>query len=380
MLGALLLFVLSAAPPAPAASPPPEAVRRFREGAALQQTGDFEGAARAYRAALTSAPRFAEAHANLGAVLARLGQYDEAVASYARALRLAPRLAAVHLNLGIAHLRAGQFGKAAASFERYLKAEPSSIQARQLLGAALVEADRDTEALPHLEKAVAAGVDDPGVLLSLGIAYTRLGRPEAEQIERRMAETPAARPLYHLLRGLALQDVQKHGEALKELEAAAAAGLDTPRLHLAMGFSLLTLGVNEAAIASLEKAVAAAPSDYQGFYYLAYTYEREGDLARCREHAERARTLEPSSPEVNGLLGKVLLDQGQVADAIGPLEQAIKGSPKDTEKRYLLARAYRQVGRRADAAREFAEVQRLKDASFKDEILVPGARPAPPEN
>jgi len=70
--------------------------------------------------------------------------------------------------------------------------------------------------------------------------------------------------------------------------------------------------------------------------------------------------LEPQSPEANALLGKILLKQGKSAEALAPLETAIAKDSSDPDKRYLLARVYQTLGRRQDAAREFAEVQRLK--------------------
>ena len=42
------------------------------------------------------------------------------------------------------------------------------------------------------------------------------------------------------------------------------------------------------------------------------------------------------------------------------LEQAIARQPDDSEARYLLARSYQKLGRKQDAAREFAAVERLK--------------------
>src|SRR5262245_19236231 len=78
----------------------------FKRATDLQQRGQWEEAASAWREFITRAPKHAGAQANYGAVLARLGRYDEAVASYETALRLEPSLTAVYYNLGIAHYRA----------------------------------------------------------------------------------------------------------------------------------------------------------------------------------------------------------------------------------------------------------------------------------
>ncbi len=44
---------------------------------------------------------------------------------------------------------------------------------------------------------------------------------------------------------------------------------------------------------------------------------------------------------------------------------AVAKLPNDHERRYWLARIYQQLGRKGDAAREFAEVQRLKAEQLK---------------
>ncbi|HMB29458.1 MAG TPA: tetratricopeptide repeat protein [Blastocatellia bacterium] len=44
---------------------------------------------------------------------------------------------------------------------------------------------------------------------------------------------------------------------------------------------------------------------------------------------------------------------------MAPLEIAVAQNPNDANLRFQLARAYQQSGRRQDAAREFAEAQRL---------------------
>jgi Flp pilus assembly protein TadD len=49
-----------------------------------------------------------------------------------------------------------------------------------------------------------------------------------------------------------------------------------------------------------------------------------------------------------------LLDSGRAADAIAPLETAEKLSPANPTVHFTLAHAYQQVGRKDDAAREFA--------------------------
>ncbi len=59
-------------------------------------------------------------------------------------------------------------------------------------------------------------------------------------------------------------------------------------------------------------------------------------------------------PEPYFGLGRSLLESGRAADAVSPLETAARLSPKDPTIHLTLAHAYQKLGRREDAAREFA--------------------------
>ncbi len=345
----------------------PDTAGKFNHAVELQRQGALKEAAAEYRALIAVQPNYTEAHANLGVVLAQLGQYEDAIASYESALRLAPNLTPIWLNLGIAHYRAGQFEKAADVLNRVLDKTPGALQARQLLGLALVELGRDAEAVTHLEQTLAAAPGDSAVLYSLGIAYMRLGRPGLRAMVDRLADAPGGLPAAHLLQGQFLLSREEYAQALNELNAAATLNTELPRLQYSLGLVYLKLGNHKQAIAAFENQLRRTQQDFSTLYYLAYLNEAEGNLSLARQQLDAALKLEPQSTEANALLGKILSKQGKNAEALGPLEKAVAQDPKDPVKRYMLARLYRQLGRNEDAAREFAEVQRLKSEQLKEE-------------
>ena len=342
-----------------------DATVKFNRAAELQRQGKLQEAAAEYKALLAAHPDYVEALANFGAVLARLGRYEEAVAAYESALRLRPDLAPILLNLGIAHHRAGNFEKAVEVLTQLLAKAPDTLQARQLLGISLVELGRDGEALPHLEKALAGAPNDPAVLYSMGLAYLRLNRPEMRQVVRILSENPLGIAAAYLLKGQILLAGHEYERAIGELEAAAKLNPELPRLQYSVGLAYLKLGRNKEAIACFEKELRRTPRDFSTLYFLAYLHEADGDLDAARARLDLALRQEPQSPEANALLGKILVKQNKPADALAPLESAVAKDPVDPDKRYLLARVYQQLGRREDAAREFAEVQRLKAEQLK---------------
>ena len=349
----------------PAAQQADDPTARFNIGVGLQQQGRLAEAAEEYRAALKIKPDYVEALANLGVVLARMNKYDEAISAYQSALRIAPRMAPILINLGIAHYRAGQFDKAAAVFDEFLKQNPDVLQARQLYGLSLAALGRDEEALRQLEPTLDAAAPDPAVLYSLGLAYLRLGKPGFRATLERLASFPAGRPALHFLQGMAFLRDQDYDHALEELKEAASLNTDLPRLHFSLGLAHFMLGQKKDAVAAFNDEIKRNPLDTPSQYYLAQAFEKDGDLDNALKWVGSALKLDPQSPEANGLLGKILFKQGKTSEAVKPLEFATAVRKTDHELRYTLARTYQQLGRREDAVREFAEVQRLKSEQLK---------------
>ena len=356
-------------------APTGEVAARFNRAVELQQSGRMPEAVKAYREVIGMRPGYVEAHANLGVVLARLGRYEESVAAYEAALRLAPTLTPIRFNLGIAHYRAGQFGRATEVLERLLRDQPQAVPARQLYGLALSALGRDADVIEQLAPTVDAAPPDPAVLYSLGLAYLRLGRAGFRATLERLAALPAGRAALHLLQGQAFLRDQNYDLALEELQAAERLNPDLPRLHFSLGVAHSLLGHNQEAIAALGIAVNRYPQDTAAQYYLADAYAKDGKFPEARRGAEAVLKLDPKSPEATGLLGRILFREGRAAEAVGLLEYAITASEKnrnDHDLHYNLARAYQQLGRRDDAARQFAEVQRLKAEQLRmDRATLP---------
>src|SRR5262245_1464209 len=338
----------------------PEIAAQFQRALALQQEGKLAEAADEYRALLKQKPDYVDAHANLGVVLARLGKYDEAVASYETAYRLAPHQTLILLNLGIAHYRAGQFANAAEVFPRFLEKNQTSIQARRLYGLSLAAMERYEDAINQLEPVRDARPPDAAALYTLGLAYLRVGKPGLQATLERLAYFPEGLPALHLLQGQAFLRDLEFENALDELKEAEKLNDDLPRLYYALGLAHQQLGHHKEAIKAFETEHLRLPQDPSTLYFLALSLEADGNLNESQIRVNEALKLDPSAPDANGLLGKILFKQGKAAEAVKPLEFAVAKQPENTEFRYQLARIYQQLGRREEAAREFAEVEKLK--------------------
>jgi hypothetical protein len=103
----------------------------FSDGAARHRSGDYEGAAAAYRRAL-GIEETSEAHAGLGLALSDARHPDEALAALRRAIALDAANGAAWLALGEVYLDRGDAAQARVAYQRYLAVDPAGRQAAEV--------------------------------------------------------------------------------------------------------------------------------------------------------------------------------------------------------------------------------------------------------
>jgi cellulose synthase operon protein C len=103
------------------------------------------------------------------------------------------------------------------------------------------------------------------------------------------------------------------------------------------------------AIAEYTRLVAEHPTDPAALNNLAWLYQRQGDLPKARELAERAFAAAPAAAQIGDTLGWILLAQGDADKAMTYLTGANSAAPRNPDIQYHLAVALRRVGRPADA-------------------------------
>src|SRR5438874_6093825 len=144
--------------------------------------GDFDAAAKDFRAAASldaTATRPLEA---LGDVLYQLQRYDRAAEAFTSYLKLDDRSARVSHKLAVAQYRAGDLDAALTAVNEALRLDDRLADAHYLRGVCLREQWRLTEAVPALERAVTLS---PGLIPAreeLVDLYDGLGR-DADEIE-----------------------------------------------------------------------------------------------------------------------------------------------------------------------------------------------------
>ena len=83
-----------------------------------------------------------------------------------------------------------------------------------------------------------------------------------------------------------------------------------------------------------------------------------GHEAEAVAPLERAVKLKPDLTPAHLFLGSSYLALGKADKAVAPLERAVAARPADIEQRRMLAQAYAAVGRQADAVDSTAQDHR----------------------
>ena len=185
--------------------------------------------------------------------------------------------------------------------------------------------------------------------------------------------------MLHLQRGVVLAMSGSIEQAEDAFSRASRAAPDDPSPSVALAMVWMQRGQTPKAVDLLRARTRAATSTrLRGrqvlFYALGIALLRAGaapDDAEGGEALHAFRTavrLQPSLPQAQSELGKLMLKRGDIPGAIAHLEHAIALEPQNAAPAYVLAQAYRRTGQ-TDRARDLlARVSRLNAQERGDDL------------
>jgi tetratricopeptide (TPR) repeat protein len=369
---ALLLLILIA--PVLGAQQPasgPDAL--LQQAVALHQAGDLDGAIRAYREYLATAPDSLQARSNLGAVLARAGRYDEAIAEYTLGLRGNPDNPALLLNLGLAYYKTGRHAEAAVRFERALTLAPQfREQVTLLLAVCYNNLGRYQEAVALLAPIEKDKAGEPGFDYIYGTALIGDGQEAGGTavIKRILSRGDSAEA--YLLRGTLELTAHDRDGARSDLEKAVSLNPHLAGAHARLGELLLAAGESEPARAAFAQELALDPDEFTSNLNMGVLAKEDQVYAEARRYLERALKTRPNDPGVRYQMATLDLASGNFEPARQTLEVLIKETPEFAEAHATLATVYYRLNRGADGDRERAVAQKLMD---QRDAVQAGSRP-----
>jgi tetratricopeptide (TPR) repeat protein len=340
-----------------------------------------------------SDPRVEQLH-DEASQLQSQGDLAGAAAKYEAILRIAPRLSPAYNNLGSLYLQLGNYPKAIEMLERGLKVNPNLTSASALLGIAYFQSGDPRAARPHLEAAVRSNPDDTNAAMFLANCLTKLGEfhAAARTLEQLSQKQPRNPQIWYLLGKVYIQ--------LSESALAKVNEIDPNSVWAHQIFSDMAEGVKnyDGAIFEMKKALAIAPRQPGLHYKLGDLYRETGQWDAAFEEFSAELANDSHNCRVSWKLGDVLLLQStRPEEALGYVDKALSACPDLAEARldrarllvklhrneeavpdllasakampaepsihFLLAQAYRALGRGQEAQEEMQIFSRLDEAA-----------------
>jgi arylsulfatase A-like enzyme len=177
-------------------------------------------------------------------------------------------------------------------------------------------------------------------------------------LERALAAQPDM-PVANLQYGLAQARLNHFDKAIAPLRKAVTLQPDNGMGHYELGLALFQTGDWKAAAPEFEAAVARAPRWADAHFSLAAVYARIERVPDAMTELDSTLSISPDHYRANLLRGRILSLQGNPLGGLNNLERATKVQADSREAHLFLADAYAQLGRVIDEQRERAAAQQL---------------------
>ncbi len=318
--------------------------------------------AKQYRA--FAAEVLASSYNDLGVMRAKSSQFAEAAEYFKQAYAWNPALPGLDRNWGFATYRAELYSEAVPPLERELAAHPDDNFVRKILGLSYFVLENYTKTAEVLRPFLTNPPDDPALLFAWGTALVRNRQSTAAaKMFQRLLEQNAANPGVHYLLGQAYAQQQDYPSALRELKTAVQLDPKLPKAHYYTGLVYLHQTEFENAAEEFRAELALRPSDPVTSYHLAFALL---SLGHPEDAAALLRDVVKAKPDYELAyfeLGRALLQQGDADGAIASLEQAKKLLPDRDLTYFQLSQAYRRAGRTQEAEQALATYKKMIEES-----------------
>ncbi len=337
----------------------------------------------------------------------RKGDYTTAIPALKKLTSMAPGVAEYQADLCMAYYSVGNPADAIAPCRMAIKLKPALTSTRHVLAISLAESGDCKNALPllakdypnvndqHMRRAV--GIDgarcamesnepygavyfleglnrdfpsDPDVLYLSTHIFSELSTRSSQ----RLLQTAPGSYQAHQLNAEVLEIQDKFPDAIEEYRKVLTLAPHQIGIHYRIGRLLLAGERNpntlDAARKEFEEELQINPADPASEYELGEMAREARNWNDAIGHFGRAVASDPDFPPALVGLGKSLVTAGRAAEAVPPLEKAVKLTPDDPVSHYQLSFAYRRVGREAEAQKELALYRRLYEEQQRASLAI----------
>lgn len=353
-------------------------------GSMYERAGRTQDAEAAFLKVIVLNPRAQDGYIALGNLYERNNRIENALSSFAKGFELNPETAAgqkarikLFLLQGILLARAGNLDAALQLFKEGIEVAPDDAELHYHVGLAHLRRNEDPLAEAAFLKVVSLDPQYQDAYLSLGDLYERHGQIDEAltsfakgfEVNPRTPGGRNARIKLFLIQGNVLARKGAFDDALKLLEQALRFSPDPAPIYFNMAQIDLSRGNLTKGEEALKATLEADPKHQAAALRLGILYEQQGKLDEALASYERARNINPKSPDgvgaevsIHSVKGNLATRAGQLDEAVAEFEQAIEIQPKNTANYYNLGLVYTKKNDLAAAEKTFLKVIALDPA------------------
>jgi len=350
----------------------PRVSKLYADAKTAEARGDFAGAAASYESLLQLAPRLAPAYNNLGSLYLRQREYKKAAAVLEKGLKIDPKMSSASALLGIALYELGDYAGAGQNLEAALRANPKDNNAELFLANDLIKLGKFEQAAGHLRQLSQRQPENQEVLYLLGKVHMKLSEEALTKLNALDPNSVWA----HEISGEVMESMKNYDGALLEYKKAVDAAPLQAGTHYHLGNAYWSLNMWDAATEQFRAELANDPSNCTAQWKLGnIILEQHGDSAEALKEVQKALEACPDLMEARVDRARALIKLERHAEAVKDLEAAAKADPGEPSTHFLLAQAYRAIGRTQEAQAEMKvfstleESARAKTAERAKEVL-----------
>ena len=311
---------------------------------------DLPQAVTLYSQAVRLHPEWPEGWWFLGSLQYESEAYAQARDALTHYIELAPDAGPAWALRGLSEFETGEYRESLADLRRGLSLgagkQPRDEKILRYHVALLLTRNGNFEgALQEYASLARSKVPNPELLVAIGLAGLRIpllpGQLEADKHEL-LATAGNAAFLY--MSGDEKAAQQEFQKLFQRFPAAANA-------HYLYGYLLLSTDPDQATN-EFSRELEISPSNAPAQLMVAWDSLMRNDFGTALAYAEKAVAEEPKLPVAQLVLGRALLETGDVKAGTEVLEKELQVEPENLEIHFGLAKAYSKSGRKEDARRE----------------------------
>ena len=332
----------------------------YGEAKAAEARGDLAGAAADYESLLQIAPHLGPAYNNLGALYLRQREFKKAAAVLEKGLKIDPKMSSASALLGISLYEMGDYAGARRNLEAALRANPKDNNAELFLANDLIKLGEFEHAADHLRQLSQRQQQNQEIWYLLGKVHMKL----SEQALSKLNAIDPDSVWVHEISGEIMESMKNYDGALLEYKKAVEMAPQQAGTHYLLGNAYWSLNMWEAATEQFRAELANDPANCVAQWKIGnITLEQHGDSAAALAEVQKALDACPNLVGARVDRARALIKLDRQAEAVRDLEAAEKSDPGEPATHFLLAQAYRALGRTQEAQAEIKLFSKLEESA-----------------